>query len=144
MSKKIIAIFMLLSLVSVLIAACSRDANSTSSVGSNNTASTSIPATNGNSGNEVHLSVTSFAQGSITIAKGSKLTLVNDTPTVHNIQNGSWVNSSIKPLKENGAPPVNINFKGNDAQMIGPFPVAGTYHLYCSIHEGMNLTVIVQ
>ncbi len=27
---------------------------------------------------------------------------------------------------------------------IGPFTTAGIYHLYCSIHVGMNLTIVVQ
>ena len=27
---------------------------------------------------------------------------------------------------------------------IGPFNTAGTFHLYCTVHQGMNLTVIVQ
>lgn len=32
----------------------------------------------------------------------------------------------------------------NDSAAIGPFNTAGTYHLYCTIHQNMNLTVIVQ
>jgi len=27
---------------------------------------------------------------------------------------------------------------------IGPFTTAGIYHIYCSVHVGMNLTVVVQ
>jgi plastocyanin len=27
---------------------------------------------------------------------------------------------------------------------VGPFNTAGTFHLYCSVHLNMNLTVIVQ
>ncbi|SRR6266566_1620205 len=144
MNKKIIAIFMFLSLFSVLIVACSRDATSTSSAENNNTAATSTPAANESNGSEVHLSAASFAQGSITITKGSKLTLVNDTAAFHSIQNGTWVDSAIKPLTENGAPMVKVAINGNKTQAIGPFTVAGTYHLCCVVHPGMNLTVIVQ
>jgi plastocyanin len=27
---------------------------------------------------------------------------------------------------------------------IGPFTTAGTYHIYCTVHQGMNLEIIVQ
>ncbi len=86
-----------------------------------------------------------FLQPSVTISKGSNLTLVDDTATVHIIANGSWVNGSPQPMQENGAPVVNnLPFNGNDTKTIGPFNTAGTFHLYCTIHPNMNLTVIVQ
>ncbi len=49
-------------------------------------------------------------------------------------------------MQENGAPVVNnMQFSGSDgSQTIGPFNTIGTFHLYCSVHPGMNLTVIVQ
>jgi len=134
---------MFLALLSMLVVACSREGDSTSS-STNNTASTNTPTANASNRNEVHLSASTFAQSSITITKGSKLTLVNDTSAFHNIQNGTWVNSDIKPVKENGAPQVKVPINGNDTQTIGPFTVAGTYHLCCVVHPGMNLTVIVQ
>jgi plastocyanin len=144
MNKKIIAIFIFLALLSMLIVACSRETDNTAPPTDNNTASASTPTTNASNGNEVHLSASTFAQSSITITKGSKLTLVNDTSAFHNIQNGTWVNSAIKPVKENGAPMIKAPINGNDTQSIGPFTVAGTYHLCCVVHPGMNLTVIVQ
>lgn len=85
-----------------------------------------------------------FVQASITIVKGSSLTLVDDASTIHIIQNGTWANSTAKPLKETGVPSVNVQLNGNDRQVIGPFPAAGTYHLYCIVHPGMNLTILVQ
>jgi plastocyanin len=30
------------------------------------------------------------------------------------------------------------------AAVIGPFPIAGVYHIYCTLHQGMNLTIVVQ
>jgi plastocyanin len=139
MPKKIIAVFLLLALLSVLAVACTNG-----STGSSGYGSTGSSDQNASSTSAVHLAASDFAQPSITIAKGSKLTLINDTSTVHNIQNGSWVDNEAKPLKEKDAPTVQTQFNGNDTQMVGPFPVAGTYHLYCTIHAGMNLTVIVQ
>jgi plastocyanin len=158
MGKKIVFIFMLFALLSVLFVACSGrgDTNNSANTGSTNTSNSSgydSSNTYGNTGNaaatttgsnEIHLTATNFAQPSITIAKGSKLTMIDDSSIVHQIQNGSWVNDQPKPLKESNAPTVNVAFNGNDTQTIGPFPVAGTYHLFCTIHDGMNLTVIVK
>ncbi len=89
---------------------------------------------------------TNFTQPSITISKGSSLTLVDDVAVTHIISNGSWVNGTAKPAKEPGAPTVsNLQFTtAGQSQTIGPFSTAGTYHLYCSVHVNMNLTVIVQ
>ena len=45
---------------------------------------------------------------------------------------------------EPGAPNVsNVQINDNSTE-IGPFTTAGIYHLYCTIHQGMNLTIIVQ
>lgn len=158
MGKKIVLIFMLFALLSVLFVACSgRDdtSNNANTSNSNTSSSSSYDNSNtyGSTGKaaaattgsyEIHLSATNFAQPSITIAKGSKLTMIDDSSIVHQIQNGSWVNDLPRPQKESNAPTVNVAFKGNDTQTIGPFPVAGTYHLFCTIHDNMNLTVIVK
>src|SRR5437763_655250 len=58
--------------------------------------------------------------------------------------NGSWQHGTAAPAHEPGAPTVNnVQVNGTSIQ-IGPFPTAGTYHLYCLVHQGMNLTIIVQ
>ena len=123
--KKLIIGFVVLSLVTILVVACGG-----SSGGSGST--------------DVHMSSTTFTQSSVTISKGSSLNLVDDAGVVHIIQNGSWDNGTPKPATESGAPTVNVQFQGNDSHMVGPFNTAGTYHLYCTVHSGMNLTVIVQ
>src|SRR5205823_11396334 len=107
-----------------------------------------IESTTGDTGTsgsstEVHMSSQTFAQSSVTIRKGSRITLVDDVAVPHAIANGTWDHNTARPLKETKAPSVNVQLQGNDQQVIGPFPTAGTYHLYCSIHPGMNLTVIV-
>ena len=92
----------------------------------------------------VHMSAGNFSQSSVTISKGSKLLLVDDVSVIHIFANGSWVNGAPKPEKEPGAPTVNnVQVNGNSVE-IGPFAAAGTYHIYCTVHQGMNLTVIVQ
>ncbi len=92
----------------------------------------------------VHMGPTDFKQRSITIQKGDMLNLVDDASSTHIITNGSWVNGVATPAKESGAPTVNQTFTGNDSATIGPFTTPGTYHLYCTIHPGMNLTVTVK
>jgi len=123
MMKKLLAALILLGLVTVLLAACGGSGGGT---------------------NDVHLGTSNFVQSSVTLSKGSSLNLIDDTSVVHIIQNGSWVNGTPRPTAEPGAPTVNQQFNGNDNHMVGPFNTAGTYHLYCTIHQNMNLTVIVQ
>lgn len=92
----------------------------------------------------VHMSAGSFNQPAVTIPKGSKLLLVDDVPILHIIVNGSWENGVPKAARELGAPTLNnLQVNGNSVE-IGPFTTAGTYRIYCSVHPGMNLTVIVQ
>ena len=127
--KKLIAIFVALSVVTVLTAAsCGGSGGS------------------GGTGAGVHMGETTFLQPSVTISKGSSLNLIDDVPVLHVIGNGSWVNSVIKPARESGAPVVNnLQFNAAGQSMaVGPFNTAGTFHLYCSVHLNMNLTVIVQ
>lgn len=92
----------------------------------------------------VHMGAGSFIQTSVTIPKGSKLMLVDDVAALHILDNGSWQNGAPKTTDEPGAPRVNnLQINGGSTE-IGPFSVAGTYHIYCAVHQGMNLTIIVQ
>ena len=126
--KRIVIILLVCSAVSALIAAC----------GGAGTTGTDGSAT------EVHMNYTTFVQSSVTISKGSTITLVDDVAAPHAIANGTWDNNTSRPLQEANAPSVNVQLRGNDQQVVGPFSTVGTYHLYCTIHPGMNLTVIVQ
>jgi plastocyanin len=92
----------------------------------------------------VHMNATQFDQSSVRISKGSKLMLIDDTSVVHILANGTWQNGKVQKLQEVGAPLVNnVQLNGNSVE-IGPFNMAGTYHIYCEVHVGMNLIVIVQ
>lgn len=65
-------------------------------------------------------------------------------PWANSQQPQYWVNNTPHPATEAGAPTLgNIQVNGNSIE-IGPFNTAGTYHIYCTVHPGMNLTVIVQ
>ena len=92
----------------------------------------------------IHLDPGNFLQSSVIVPKGSKLLLVDDGPFLHILTNGSWQNGQPKPAKEPGAPSVNnLQINGTSVE-IGPFSTAGAYHIYCTVHQGMNLTIIVQ
>lgn len=111
-------------------------------LGATSTTSTSTTSLNGVP--TVHMSAANFTQSSITISKGSKLLLVDDVAVIHILAKGSWQHGTARPADESGAPKVsNVQVNGNSTE-IGPFTTAGTYHIYCTIHEGMNLTIIVQ
>src|SRR5712692_6250474 len=139
--KKLFAALVALFVVTILVVAC----------GGGNSAGTTASPTSGitntatSGGNTVHLTSNNFAQPSITISKGSNVTLVDDVTITHIISNGSWQNNTPHPAKESGAPVVSnliISTSGQTAT-IGPFNTAGTFHYYCSVHVGMNLAVVV-
>jgi len=99
-----------------------------------------------NGPNPIHMNATNFVQSSITIKKGQNITLINDNLFVwHTIANGTWKNGAANPTREVGVPKINdVKIGGNSSAMIGPFTNTGTFRLYCPIHTGMNLTVIVE
>lgn len=98
----------------------------------------------GSSGPSVHMGNANFTQDTITIPKGSSLNLIDDVAVQHIIKNGIWENGTQKPAKEAGAPTVDVTLNGNDSATVGPFNTSGTFKLYCTIHPGMNLTIMVQ
>jgi plastocyanin len=143
--KLFASILMVLALASVLLASCARPGASSGNEGSSSTGGTSGGGQSGAASSAtVHMGDANFLQDSVTISKGGSVTLVDDSSVIHIIQNGSWVNGVAKPAKEPGAPTVQVSFQGKDSHDIGPFNTAGTFHVYCTIHPGMNLTIIVQ
>jgi plastocyanin len=135
--KKLLTLLVTLGLVSLFVAAC----------GSSTPAGASSGGSSGSSGSvtNVHMGTQSFLQSSVTIKQGSSLKLINDASDMHIISLGQWVNGSPKPETEPGAPQVhNLQFSGYASHVIGPWNTPGTYHLYCTIHQNMQLTVIVQ
>ena len=125
MYKKVILGMIAFALMTVLFAAC-----------------TIVDASTLNSGPQAHMGSAAFKLPSIAIKKGQKLTLVDDVAVQHIIANGTWKGSAPVPSMEAGAPKVNANITGG-AQAVGPFTQAGTFNLYCTIHGGMQIKVIV-
>lgn len=128
--KKTVISGLLLVLLTLLLAACTLTGNNTTS----------------NTTNTVGLDSQNFVQSSITIKKGTSITLDNQDAIVHIISNGSWQGNVPDSQAEPGAPVVNnLTISSlNQTEVIGPFNTAGTFHYYCLVHSGMDLTVIVQ
>jgi len=92
----------------------------------------------------VHMGDTNFTQDSITIQKGQTIQLVDDSAQFHTISNGSWVDGDQNAKIDAGAPVANeLQINGNTQAALGPFNKVGTFHYFCSVHSGMNLTVVV-
>lgn len=166
-TEKTVSMCMLVTLMILLMTACSFGGGGGSPGGntpttgitptSGTTPTTSVTPTSGatvtvtstsNTGgsNTVDLAAMSFTPSSITIPRGTSVTLRNQTATVHIISNGTWNGNVPAPKTEAGAPVVNgmtFNTSG-ETKTIGPFTTPGTFHYYCSVHPGMNLVVTVQ
>jgi len=125
MHRKIFTVLILLGLLTVVLASCSiREASPVS-------------------GPTSTLTGADFLQDTITIKKGESIIFMNESSSLHVIENGEWVDGSMKKEVETGAPTVNMNVAANADETTPPFNTAGTFKLYCPIHPGMNLTVIV-
>ncbi len=90
------------------------------------------------------MGINNFIISALTIKKGQSVDLVDTVAAAHVIGNGQWANGKAEPGTETGAPAVSLSFSGNETKTIGPFNSAGVFHIYCSIHPGMNLVVTVQ
>jgi plastocyanin len=93
----------------------------------------------------VHIGGAHFIQDIVLVPKGSRLRIVNDGSVEHILQNGRWsANGTAQTVAEPGAPAVhNVDIKGGDVE-IGPFTTTGVFHIYCTLHTGMNLTIVVE
>jgi plastocyanin len=107
--------------------------------------STSAASTTTNGEPTVHMSATDFAQNVVLVPKGGKLRLVDDGNVEHVLRNGFWKADGLQESSvEPGAPVVkDVTVNGGSIE-IGPFTTAGVYHIYCTIHSQMNLTIVVQ
>jgi plastocyanin len=93
----------------------------------------------------IHMTATSFAQDIVLVPKGKSLLVVNDSSVEHILQNGAWdANGSAHSQAEDGAPTLHNIDIISEPKSIGPFTTAGVYHIYCTLHPGMNLTIVVQ
>jgi plastocyanin len=144
-------ILAVLALGSILLVACTRPGTVSTGGGGGSTA-TSTPSSGGTGGGggsscangTVQSGASTFEQSCVNVAKGASLKVVPATTSLHILTNGSWVNGNQQLAKEPGAPSINnVNLSSTPIE-IGPFNTAGTFHILCTVHPGMNLTVNVR
>ena len=107
----------------------------------------SAAATIDTSGNGVvHMGVANFEQPTMTISKGKKLELVNDASSSHILSTGYWTKGHQVVRHQANEPVINnVEISGTGKSVeIGPFNMAGTYYVLCTVHPGMTLTIIVR
>jgi len=106
-----------------------------------------VGAAGTNTGREptVHMGPGGFSENVVLVPKGEKLLLIDDGAFSHVLRNGIWsANGTAMPSIEPGAPVIaNLPVNGGSVE-IGPFTTAGEFDIYCTIHMGMNLTVVVE
>jgi len=95
-------------------------------------------------GTVVHMGPATFVQPTASVPTGASLQLVDDGVFPHVIRNGTWEgNTNAEPASAPGAPPTSNLTTNGQPLTLGPFATAGTFHFYCTVHPGMNLTVTV-
>jgi plastocyanin len=148
--KTMAVILSVLALGSILLVACTRPG--TVSTGGGGSTATSTPGSGGTGGSggsncangTVQTGASTFQQPCVNVAKGASLKVVPAATSLHILTNGSWVNGNQQLAKEPGAPSLNNVNLSSSPISIGPFNTAGTFHILCTVHPGMNLTVIVK
>lgn len=138
-------ILAVLALGSILLVACTRPG--TVSTGGGSTA-TNTPSGGGGGSScangTVQTGASTFEQPCVNVAKGASLKVVPAATSLHILTNGSWVNGNQQLAKEPGAPSINNVNLSSTPISIGPFNTAGTFHILCTVHPNMNLTVNVR
>jgi plastocyanin len=93
----------------------------------------------------VHMTPSTFAPNVALVSTGSSLPIVADSSAKHILDYGRWDASGVAhPLSELGGPPLHDMVMTGGAMELGPFTTPGVYHIYCTIHQGMNLTIVVE
>ena len=82
-----------------------------------------------------------FAKEAVTLHRGQRLTLVNNSNAVHVIGPGRDTHI-VSP--EHGVPMTGFHLmQTNAVYTTGPWMTLGTFYLTCSVHPGMDLKVVV-
>lgn len=130
---------------SMFLLACARPGTASTSSSSAASSSSSSSSSSCPSGDTVKTGTSSFEQTCIALAKGGTLQVVQDQTSYHILDYGQWSGTTAQPqAAPAGAPTMkNLTLSGPNVS-VGPFTTAGTYHIYCTVHPGMNLTVEVK
>ncbi len=143
--RKILLVLVTLGCILVLVTACASNISASPPSSSSASSSPTSSSSSCPSGDTVHTLTSNFAQACITLSKGSTLKVVpGPGSTLHILDYGQWKNGIPQPATPANAPALKNLQVTSSPVSIGPFATAGTYHIYCTVHPGMNLTVIVQ
>jgi plastocyanin len=141
--RVLLLLLALFALGSILLAACVR-----SGTASTSSAAPSPAPSSSNScptGNTVTTGPSNFEQSCITLSKGGTLKVTpGQGSTLHILDYGQWSGFTQRPATPANAPALKNLQVTSSTVSIGPFATAGTYHIYCTVHAGMNLTVNVR
>jgi plastocyanin len=134
---------------SILMVACTRPGTGTGTASSGNSGSPTASSTSSGgscaSGDTVKTNATNFEQSCIALSKGATLKVIQDQTSYHILDYGQWNGSSAQATAAPaGAPAMKDLTLSGPSVNIGPFTTAGTYHIYCTVHTGMDLTVTVK
>jgi len=144
-SRLLMLFFTLFALGSILLAACARPGTASTSASSSNSSTPASSSTSCPSGTTVTTGLSNFNQSCITLSKGGTLKITPGQGSAYHILNyGQWNGSTQQPATPANAPTLKNLTLTTSPVNIGPFTTAGTYHIYCTVHQGMNLTVIVK
>lgn len=107
--------------------------------------STSVTTNTGTNPNTVTMNATQFTVAAISIKKGATITFVNEASS------GALHILVVGQNGENGSEPGAPDFGGfaghrsysGDSWTTAPWNTAGTYHVTCTVHPMMNITVTV-
>ena len=95
-------------------------------------------------GATVPMVFTEFKPTDFAIKAGQTLTFVNENPITHVIVEGAWKAGSDglrTEGKDDGTFSLKVSKKGDKVEHT--FDKPGTYQFFCTIHFGMNGTVVV-
>jgi plastocyanin len=82
-----------------------------------------------------------FNKDAVTLHRGERLTLINDSNAVHVV--GPGRDSAIR-TPERGVPMTGFHLmQTNASYTTGPWMTVGTFYLTCTVHPGMDLRVVV-
>ena len=130
---------------SLLLVACARPGSPTASSGNGGSSSSSSSNTAScPAGDTVQTGATTFEQSCITLSKGGTLKITPAQASLHILDYGQWNGGSAQTASYPGAPALKDLQVQSASVSIGPFTTAGTYHIYCTVHPNMDLTVVVK
>lgn len=91
----------------------------------------------------VHLGVSSFTTTNVALPIGGKLEFIDDSSVTHILTYGDWNGTKSQVATPANVPALSNREISGGSFEIGPFTTAGTYHILCTVHPGMELTITV-